>query len=405
MKELSLKQNLLWNTVGCLIYQGCQWLTTIAVVVFSSSYENSGILAFAMATGNVYTGLATYNMRTFQVSDVNNQYSSGNYVAFRFVTIGIATVGCCIYSLCVSPSLNTAIAMLCFLLFKADESFANVLYGVDQKYSRMDFIGISQAIRGVLSIVAFSAMLLLDQNLSISILAMFACCAAVTLLFDIPHSGKLDAIRPTITPAICSTLFRTCAPVVIAILCYGLVATVARQWFGLIQGEEQLGIYAAVATPCVLVQVMANYLYSPFLVPLSRSWVGNDGRAFRQQLKKLCLAMAGCIAVCLALFTLLGPTLLNLAYGSSIGPYAWMITPAMIAASLMAISSFMTDLFIVMRKFACAVSINAIALAACIAAFLPCVSNWGMNGVNIVICVAFVIGIGAGMLLLLKSKR
>lgn len=405
MKELSLKQNLVWNTVGCLMYQGCQWLTTILVVILSTSYENSGILAFAMATGNIFTGLATYNVRTFQISDVRGQFSSENYIAFRIITVVLASVLCSAYSFAVAPSVGTGIAMIAFLLFKADESFSNVLYGIDQKALRMDFIGISQGMRGILSLAAFALSLLATDNLVVAFVAMFVSCAAVTILYDIPHSRKLDAVGVSITRKNCIDLFRICAPSVIAILAYGFVSTIARQWFGIQYGEEALGIYSAVATPCVLVQVMANYLYSPFLVPIARSWNSRNNSELRSQLKKLITGIIGVIVICVALSAAFGAPVIELVYGSSIGDYSWMITPAMIAASLMALDYLLTDLFIVMRKFFLAVLINVVALASCIASANYFMSALYMNGINVVIIVAFAVGIVVGIAALVVQRR
>ena len=404
MKELTLKQNLLWNTVGCLIYQGCQWLTTILVVLLSTSYENSGILAFAMATGNVYTGLATYNVRTFQVSDINNQFSSKNYIGFRIATILIATVACLAYSFAVAPSLSTGVAIAAYLLFKADESFVNVLYGIDQKAQRMDYIGISQGIRGILSIASFCLALIFADDLTVAFVAMFVCCAAVTLLFDIPKSKKIDAVGFDLPRRICRDLFKLCAPSVIAILAYGLVATIARQWFGLQYGEEALGIYSAVATPCVLVQVMANYLYNPFLVPIARSWTSHNSSELLSQLKKLISGMLAVVAICLVAALVAGAPVIELIYGDSIKDYSWMITPAMVAASFMAIDCLLTDLFIVMRKYLLAALINIASLISCVILMTPFTSMWYMNGVNIVISVSFAIGIAIGLIGLAKSR-
>lgn len=405
MKELSLKQNLLWNTIGCLIYQGCQWLTTIFVVLLSSSYENSGILSFAMATGNIFTGLATYNVRTFQISDVKGQFSSQNYITFRILTVVLALAVCCFYSFAIAPSSATAIAMAAYLLFKADEAFSNVLYGIDQKALRMDYIGVSQGIRGVLSIAAFAISLLVCENLVIAFLAMFVSCAAVTLLYDIPHSKRLDAVGINLAKSECLELFRICAPSVVAILAYGFVATIARQWFGIQYGEEALGIYSAVATPCVLVQVMSNYLYSPFLVPIARSWTAHDRQGLIAQLKKLFFAMLGAIALCLIVAALFGAPVIELIYGPTIADFSWMILPAMIAASFMAIDYLLTDLFIVMRRFALAALINVVAIASCLILMTPFMDAWYMNGVNLVISVSFALGIASGLIGLIASRR
>lgn len=405
VESLSLKQNLLWNTIGCLTYQACQWLTTILVVVLSSSYENSGILAFAMATGNIYVGLATYNVRTFQVSDVNNQFSSENYVAFRIVTVILASILCVAYSFVVAPSLSTSVAMAAFLLFKADESFSNVLYGIDQKAERMDYIGASQGMRGILSVLTFSGVLVAGGSLTIAFIGMFAACAAVTLLYDLPHSRRLDSVHIRISKRECLALFRICAPNVIATLAYGFVATLARQWFGIEYGEEALGVYAAVATPCVLVQVMANYLYSPFLVPLARSWANGNAEDVRDQLKRLLIGMSSVIVACLALAATIGKPAIELIYGSDIQDYSWMILPAMLAASFMALDSLLTDLLIVMRRFFLAAAINVVALASCVVLMTPFTDAWYMNGINLAIIAAFAIGIAVGLVALLVTRK
>jgi hypothetical protein len=94
---------MLFNTVGSLMYQGCLWIITVLVVVLSDGYTDSGILSFAMTVGNMFTALGTYNMRTFQVSDVKNEYSQGTYVGFRCLTLVIALAVISAYSLIVSP--------------------------------------------------------------------------------------------------------------------------------------------------------------------------------------------------------------------------------------------------------------------------------------------------------------
>jgi len=85
---------MLFNTVGSLTYQGYLWLTTVLVVILSNGYTGSGVLALAMTIGNMFNPIATYSMRTFQVSDVKGTYSQSSYVGFRLVTtvLGLAFI-------------------------------------------------------------------------------------------------------------------------------------------------------------------------------------------------------------------------------------------------------------------------------------------------------------------------
>jgi hypothetical protein len=168
------------------------------------------------------------------------QILSANYVAFRLITLLIGLVVIGVYSVAVSPDSLTLTAVFAYLLFKADESFCDVLYGVDLRGERMDYIGISQFIRGVIIVLA--------------ILAMFPAGLLVTILYDIPHAGRLDVICPDIKAKQAKDLFVECLPIVLEILFLGMIASVARQYYANAYGTERLGIYAAVATPAVLIQ-------------------------------------------------------------------------------------------------------------------------------------------------------
>ena len=154
-EPLSLRKNTIWNAFGCFFYLGCQWLTTVLVVVLSDGYANSGALAFGMSTGIIFASIALYKIRTFQVSDLDNEYSGQNYIAFRIITIVSAAVFCLMYLTLATNDSTYLSASLLYLLFKADECFSDVLYGIEQRNERMDYIGKSQIIRGIVSLGGF----------------------------------------------------------------------------------------------------------------------------------------------------------------------------------------------------------------------------------------------------------
>lgn len=184
-KALDIKRNMLYNTVGSLMYQGCLWITTVLVVILANGYSDSGILSFAMTIGNMFNAVGTYNMRTYQVSDIKGKYSQQNYVGFRILTIAIGLVLLDTYSLLVSPDSQTLIAVFAYLLFKTDESFCDVLYGVDQRSERMDYIGISQFLRGIVVVAAFSCSLYMTKDIVVAYLPciLYACLSRSSMTF------------------------------------------------------------------------------------------------------------------------------------------------------------------------------------------------------------------------------
>ena len=89
---------------------------TVLVVRLGTDYQDSGMLAFAMSVGNIYTAVGTYTMRTYQVSDVTGKYSTPNYVALRVVTVFGGLLLCGVYAACISPTSSTFFVIIAFLL-------------------------------------------------------------------------------------------------------------------------------------------------------------------------------------------------------------------------------------------------------------------------------------------------
>ena len=404
-KPLDIKKNMLYNTIGSLTYQGCLWITTVLVVILSSGYSDSGILSFAMTIGNMFTAVGTYNMRTYQVSDIKGKYSQRNYVGFRLLTLIIGVILLGIYSIVVSPDSLTLIAVFAYLLFKVDESFCDVLYGVDQRGERMDYIGISQFIRGVLVVLAFSLGLYLSQNIILAILAIYPAGLLVTIVYDIPHARRMDDIRPQLKKEQAKSLLTECLPIVLEILFLGMIVSVARQYYANAYGAERLGIYAAVATPAVLIQAAARFLYAPALVPLSEKWNDSPKESFLPFFRKTLLVMAGFIIVGVAVLAWVGPILLNLVYGQKVEGYTYLFTNVLISTSALAVLYYLTDVLVLCREIKGSLISASAALAMALSTMVPLEAIFDMQGINYVVILSSVIGLSVSFFRIFRNRK
>lgn len=396
---------MLFNTTGSLVYQGCLWLTTVLVVTLSGAYTGSGILAFAMTIGNMFNPIGTYSMRTYQVSDIRCLLSQGNYIAFRLITVCIGLVLIVPYTFAVTPELSTAITVLLYLLFKTDEAFADVLYGADQKGQRMDYIGVSQFVRGVLLLLGFSLGVGVLGNLDAAVLLMLIPCFAVTLFYDLPHARRFGSIRPTIKKSQVLDLLKSCLYLVAGTLCLGAVVSVARQYYGVTFGVDSLGLYAAVATPAVLIQAMARFLYSPVLVPLSERWVAKGTKEFVPYLKRTIVIIASAAIASAVFLSLIGTPALALVYGQSVADYTYLFPYVLAGTCLIAFIWYLSDVLIICRDFRGVALCSVGALAVSLAAMVPLENLFGMNGINFVVIVAMLAGLAIATLRLYRAIR
>lgn len=396
---------MLFNTVGSLTYQGCLWLITVLVVTLSNGYGDSGALAYAMTVGNMFTAIGTYSMRTYQVSDSEGEYSQQNYVAFRLITLAIGYVSMMAYAFIVTRDALSLAAVTAFLPFKFDEAFVDVLYGIDQRSERMDYIGISQFVRGVLVVASFTAGMLAFGNVVWAVLLMWPACAIVTLAYDMPHSRRFGTIRPSITRQQARSLLVGCLPLVLSTLFSGMIVSVARQYFGNVFGNDLLGRYAAVATPAVLVQAAARYLYAPSLVPLSEKLASDPEGEFVSYFRRTLKIMVALLAVMVVALSLAGPWALTLVYGESIAPYTYLFANVLVSTAMIALLYFMTDVLIICRDIRGALIVSLAAFAVTLAVMVPLENVFTMQGINYTVILSTLAGIIVAWILLKRNLK
>lgn len=375
----------MWNAVGCLFYLGCQWVTTVIVVLFSSDYNNSGILAFAMSIGNMFASLSLYKIRTYQVSDIKNRFSGSDYVGFRLFTIAASFALVSLYLAIITRNIPMIIATLFYMLFKADETFVDVLYGIDQKNGRMDYIAMSQVIRGLATIIGFGVPLYLTGDLLPAIIGMTLLCAANTMLWDVRHSLRFESIKPHLSKSKLMDLAKACLLPTIANLCATSIVSVVRQKYGIMEGSEMLGIYASIATPAVLIQAGSTYLYSPLIGTLANALINKGGASFRHEFAKVTLSLIIVILIIVGGFSLFGGKLLITVYGDTIAPHIWIFIPVLLATTSIALLLYINDVLLILRDGVTQLAINAFALVLVTLFSGSIIDAFGMNGVNIAI--------------------
>lgn len=401
---LSLKQNMLWNSIGSIVYLACQWLLTVIVVRLSANYTAAGLLSLAMSIGNIFTPFAVYKMRTIQVSDVDHKYSAGLYMGFRFVTVFLAFAGCMIYAACTcQPGALPSISI--YIAYKAVDIIIDVMHGVDQQHMRMDYIGKSQILRGLLTLFSFTVCMAFTSNLELSLFSTIVVTLPVAVFFDRSKAGQFEALSPQFNAQVFAHLLIKCLPAVIAAIMCSAVLTIPRQYLSVTFGDEFLGIYASVASPVVIVQMGATYLYTPLLGEFSRFYSDKSYKGFVSLLIKVSSGIVLIALICELLFTFFGEWGLALLYGDGIRPYVYLLQPMIACTVITAFLWFLSDLLIVERDFKGNFIGNALSFVCTIPATYLLVNQFDMNGVSFAGIAAY--GVGSIYLLvkLLKNAK
>lgn len=391
LPPLSMRANIIWNSVGSMVFLACQWLTTVLVVRLSDGYGAAGLLSLVMSVVGTFSTFAMYKMGTYQVSDVKRENSSNEYLGFRFVTLVLAFGGCVVYSLVTCP-LDALPAIVLYFIYKAIGLVIDIFHGIDQVHRRMDIIGKSFILQGIFSIVFFAVVFGATQSLEWAIAAMAFSSLIVLFAYDLPRSRLFGDFGRRITVSKTIYLLKRSFSAVLAALAGSAISTVPKQLLLIALGDAALGIYSSVAAPALIVQMGATYLYAPMLSVFPECYLKGDKLSF---VRLLARTVVGILLVSIAasiLLALIGEWVLCLLFGDSIAPYTYLIQPVVVASAATAFLWFFGDLLITLRSFRGNFVGNVVALILVVPLSVACIYLWGMNGASIATAAACLVG-------------
>ena len=400
--ELSLKQNMLWNSAGSIVYLVCQWLITVLVVRLSDNLADAGALALGMAVSNIFTPIGQYKIRAFQVSDITGEYTLSQYVGFRWVTIAISALIMVVYGIATCAS-DTLPVVFAYGVYSMGPIFVDVLHGADQQHSRMDIIGKSYIIRGVMSIAVFAVGLIGTRSLAITLCVMTIVTFGAIYYYDVRQTKRIcGSAMPEFDISVIHKLFVVCAPAVIASFACSAIPSIPRQILDDVLGQEALGVYASIASPVLIIQMGAQYVYAPLLVEFAKLHADGNRSKYRSLLLKVSGAMAAVAVVGAIGFVFLGEPVISLVYGRQVAAHSDLLVPLCLCSVLTAYIWFVADLLISVRDLRGNLYGYSISFACEMVVMYPCIYCWGMNGVTISIILSYALGIAYFLVRLLK---
>lgn len=381
-KKLSIQASILWNTIGSSIYMVTQWLVTILVVRLAG-VTAAGDLALAMSVNNIFYSIAMFGIRNYQVSDVKNKYQNGTYIASRLVSCGGAFILCTLYCLLVGYSREQNACILAYCLFKMSEALYDVYAGVCQKLWRMDYIGKSWLLRGILTFISFCGILYVSSNLLLAILSMAVVSFIIILVYDVPKTKQIADIRIKWNKNECCQMMKECFPLLCYLILSTAVPTVPRLLLERMRGSYELGIYGSVAAPTVIVQMGASYIFNPFMTLFAEQYEMRKREEFWRTLKKCMLGIAVLSVAALCGGKLLGRWGLNFLYGEEVAEHVVLLLPLICCTILTAVGWLLCGLLTVVRNFKGLIFGNMAALAVSCISSVIFIKYLGMQGASI----------------------
>ncbi len=350
----SKKKDYIWNSLGSLLQSAISPVLLI-VITRLNGIDDSGLFSFAISLSVVFWAVSLWGGRTYQVSDIKREFSSGGYVAVRFVASLIVAISAVAF--CFLNGYNTTKTGLIMILvtFKILESIADSLYGVMQIHHKLYIAGISLTMKAMLGFAAFMAVDIVTKNVIYGTLAILLINMLIIFLYDILWVRRVETIsiskklcKEYITQAVV-IMKRTSAVFVVMFLT--MFSLNIPRCFLDKSHPDQIGYFGIMAMPITLLGLFISFIIQPNVVNLSELLAKGKLKEFARIVGKINQITFGMGVLSVVLGYLIGVWVLNVIFGININSFRLDLTIMVIGAAANAFVSIYVNLLIIMRRF------------------------------------------------------
>jgi O-antigen/teichoic acid export membrane protein len=279
---------------------------------------------------------------------------------------------------------------------KAVECMSDVFYGLFQHHEDLKRIAVSMMLRGLMASAALAGVVYLTHDVLWGTLAMMGVWAVVWALHDLrwghrmiaargaaggrPGPGGGRGLRPRTEPVRSWTLFKLALPLGIVMVLVALNTNIPRYFVEYHMGEENLGIFSAMAYAMVALTGVGEALGQSAAPKLARYFANGQIAQFRSLVGRLLaiIAVPGAAAILVAYFG--GATLLRLLYTPRYAQHADAFVWLMVTAAATCVALLLSSAVTAARHFRIQVPMFATSALALTAGCYFLVPVAGMRG-------------------------
>lgn len=338
-----------WNSLGTGAWGAVFPLLTI-VCTQLVGVEQAGMFSMAFVTGLLLMFLGNYGVRTYQLSDLDEQHSFSDYQLNRVLTCILMMVAG--YAYCMLRGYDDTMFLICMGVYsyKMVDALADVYEGRLQQMDKLYLAGISQAFRSVVAIVVFSLFLFLTRNLAAASIAMAVAAAATFLVLTLPLAFLETPKSRRLSMGSVLELFKECFPLFIALFMYNLIDNMPKFVMeGMLPYENQL-YFNALYFPAHALLLTVQVVYKPQLVRIANVWAQAKRKRFDLIIIAMLLLVLAVTVGLMAIMSTVGIPILGFLYGLDFSQYLGLSLIMVAAGGVTAAIDFLYQVITVLRK-------------------------------------------------------
>ena len=319
-RKSSLGRDYFWNTAWSFMVAGAT-VVMLIVVTRAAGVAAAGIFSIALAIGQQFQTLGMYEVRTYQVTDVQRRFTFGTYLAVRILTVLLMVLGILLASWVFGSDLKDSALIAFVALLRVFDAIEDVYYSELQRQGRLDIAGRAGFIRSFVTTAVFSIGIWVTGDLFATTAVTFLVSVVTMVLVFIPPSRTLFSLRPLWQRDRIRLVLLLCLPLALASFISIYLANAPRFAISFFLDKEHQGYFALLFMPAFAINLLSTIVFRPLLTRMATLWVSHNVRGF------LRIVYRGLSATLLSFLLVggvtffLGVAILNILSGKDISGY------------------------------------------------------------------------------------
>lgn len=384
VNKLSLKKNFSWNFIGSLIYSLSQFLILVILAKLGNP-AMVGLYSIGLAITEPINKLTNLQLRQIQATDTkDSNYKFNDYYGLRIVSSTIMVLIILVIIIISSYRTEKSLIILLIVLRRMIFSYSDVVFGQLQKHERMDYIGKSQSVRGISSIVVVAITLYFTGNLIITLIMLNLLWFFLFVFYDRKNLTLfISNVKPYFSISKFRSLFILALPLGIVLMLISLNTNVPRIFVERILGEAALGYFASIAYLIVAGNIFVSAVGQAVAPRLAKLYSDGEINKFKRILNYMLIIsiLIGLIGVFLSIY--MGEFVLTLLYDETYAEHNQVLVLIMISGIFSFSRAFMGYGLTSMRYFKVQPYINLLGLIIILISSSILIPIYNLNGAAI----------------------
>lgn len=394
--EKSLARNTaIWNFISSVEYS-LQSAILMMVITRINGLFDAGVFLIAYSVTQMMTTIGNYGMRSFQASDVKEEFSFKTYLSSRIVSVVAMVIICMSYSFLQHYDVQrlTIIVVLCG--YRLVECVEDIFHGEMQRSLRLDVASKIWGIRIFLDTVTFFIAYVLTKDLLIASVSMFCSALLVSLVLNSCACKLFDKVVISLKWDNTLKLLWECLPVCIGGFLYTYLVNAPKYAIDRNMSEEMQTIFNILFMPVFVINMLSMFVYKPLIAKMGIQWTNHK----QKELIRTLLTQVGVIlAITIIVIVggvVIGLDILGLLYGVKLSSYKGMFALLLLFGGFAALAAFFVVGLTVTRKQQYVLVAYLVALLVVLVSIDRLVIQYGLLGASI----SYGLGMGIVMFIL-----